>query len=65
MKLRPPIEGTLSEMVRQHGLRRSRYRGLVKTHLQNLFKAAALNLKRLIHALIKRQQRVQQALAAA
>lgn len=65
MKLRPGIEGTLSEMVRQHGLRRSRYRGLVKTHLQNLFKAAAVNLKRLINALIKRQQRVRQAAAAA
>jgi transposase len=64
MKLRPPIEGTLSEMVRQHGLRRSRYRGLVKTHLQNLFKAAALNLKRLIDALLKRQRRARQAATA-
>ncbi|MBI5875224.1 MAG: transposase [Deltaproteobacteria bacterium] len=27
MKLRPPIEGKLSELVRYHGLRRARYRG--------------------------------------
>lgn len=65
MKLRPPIEGTLSEMVRRHGLRRSRYRGLVKTHLQNLFKAAAVNLKRLVNALIQSQKRAQQVAAAA
>jgi transposase len=45
MKRRPGIEGTISEFVRQHGGRRSRYRGMVKTHLQNLFKAAAINLK--------------------
>jgi len=51
MKRRPPIEGTLSEMVRAHGLRKSRYRGLAKTHLQHLMKGAALNLKRLIKRL--------------
>ncbi len=41
----------------QHGGRRSRYRGMVKTHLQNLFKAAAINLKRLVKALVGRQTR--------
>jgi transposase len=57
MKRRPGIEGTISEFVRQHGGRRSRYRGMVKTHLQNLFKAAAINLKRLVKALVGRQTR--------
>ena len=56
MKRRPPVEGTISEFVRQHGGRRSRYRGFDKTHLQNLFKGAAINLKRVIKALQVRQQ---------
>lgn len=51
MKRRPPVEGTISEMVRAHGLRRSRYRGILKTHLQNLMIGAALNVKRLIKAI--------------
>jgi transposase len=51
MKRRPPVEGTISEMVRAHGLRRSRYRGILKTHLQNLVTGAALNLKRLVKAI--------------
>jgi len=51
MKRRPPIEGTISEMVRAHGLRRSRYRGILKTHMQNLMTGAALNVKRLIKAI--------------
>jgi transposase len=48
MKRRPPIEGTISEMVRSHGLRRSRYKGILKTHFQNLLIGAAMNLKRLV-----------------
>ncbi len=48
MKRRPPVEGTLSELVRAHGLRKSRDKGFAKTHLQHLMKGAALNLKRLI-----------------
>jgi transposase len=64
MKRRPPVEGTISEFVRRHGGRRSRHRGLEKTHLQNLFKGAAINLKRLIQALKVRQQRVAMAQAA-
>jgi len=51
MKRRPPVEGTLSEMVRAHGLRRSRYRGLAKNHLQNLMIGTAVNLKRLVKAM--------------
>jgi transposase len=33
--------------VRAFGLRRSRYRGLARTHLQHVATAAALNLERL------------------
>lgn len=51
MKRRPPIEGPLSEMVRAHGLRKSRDRGVAKTPLHPLMKGAALNLKRLIKRL--------------
>ena len=45
---RNAIEGTQSELVRAHGLRRARYRGLVKVQLQTYFAAAACNLKRWI-----------------
>lgn len=47
MNARAAIEGTISEMVRAHGLRRARYRGKRKVFLQMLFTAAAANLKRL------------------
>jgi transposase len=46
MKQRNGIEGTQSELVRAHGLRRSRYRGKAKLDLQNQFIAAACNVKR-------------------
>jgi hypothetical protein len=48
MKHRNAIEGTQSELVRGHGLRRARYRGLVKVKLQNYFIGAACNVKRWI-----------------
>ena len=44
---RAGVEGTLSQGVRAFGLRRSRYRGVVKTHLQHVATAAAMNLERL------------------
>ncbi len=44
---RAGIEGTLAQGVRAFGLRRSRYRGLAKTHLQHVATAAAVNLERL------------------
>lgn len=47
MHLRAGIEGTISELVRGHGLRSARYRGLAKLRLQCLFSAVAVNLKRL------------------
>jgi transposase len=46
LKHRNAIEGTRSELVRAHGLRRARYRGLAKTKLQNYFIGAACNVKR-------------------
>jgi hypothetical protein len=46
MRHRNAIEGTQSELVRAHGLRRARYRGLSKTKLQNYFIGAACNVKR-------------------
>jgi transposase len=45
---RAGVEGTLSQGVRAFGLRRARYRGLAKTHLQHLTTAAAMNVRRLI-----------------
>lgn len=48
MKHRNGIEGTQSELVRAHGLRRARYRGLAKVKLQNYFIGAACNVKRWI-----------------
>jgi transposase len=45
-KKRAGIEGTISQGTRSFGLRRSRYIGLAKTHLQHLATAAALNLTR-------------------
>ena len=50
MKRRPPVEGTISEMVRVHGLRRSRYRGIMKTCFHSLMVGTAVNLKRLVKA---------------
>ena len=48
MKHRNAIEGTQSELVRAHGLRRARYRGLSKVRLQNYLAGAACNVKRWI-----------------
>ncbi len=46
MHHRAAIEGTQSELVRAHGLRRARYRGLAKVQLQAWFTGAACNIKR-------------------
>ena len=40
------VEGTISQGTRAFGLRRTRYRGLEKTHLQHVATAAAMNLIR-------------------
>jgi transposase len=47
-KCRAGLEGTLSPGVRAFGLRRTRYRGLAKTHLQHGATAAAINVDRII-----------------
>ena len=48
MKKRNAIEGTHSELVRAHGMRRTRFRGLGRVRLGNYFAAAACNIKRWI-----------------
>jgi transposase len=46
MQQRNGIEGTISELVRGHALRRARYKGFAKVDLQNQLVAAACNIKR-------------------
>ena len=48
MRQRNAIEGTQSELVRGHGLRQARYRGLPKVRLQNYLIGAACNAKRFL-----------------
>jgi transposase len=55
---RAGVEGTLSQGVRAFGLRRTRYRGLPKTHLQHVATAAAINLDRIV-AWLDRRPRAQ------
>jgi transposase len=43
-KRRAGVEGTLSQGVRAFGLRRTRYGGVAKTHLQHVAIAAAINM---------------------
>ncbi|GHO96606.1 hypothetical protein KSF_066540 [Reticulibacter mediterranei] len=45
---RAGIEGTFSQTTRNTGLRRSRYIGLEKTHLQHILSAVATNLLRFV-----------------
>ena len=45
---RAGIEGTISQGTRACDLRRARYTGFAKTHLQQVFTAAAINVTRLI-----------------
>ena len=47
-KKRAGVEGTISQAVGVLGMRRTRYRGLDKVHLQHLMTAAAMNLMRVI-----------------
>jgi IS5 family transposase len=65
MKRRPPVEGTISEMVRVHGLRTSRYRGMTKTHFHSLMAGTAVNLKRLVKAISLSKSDQKQQLAVA
>ena len=45
---RAGVEGTLSQGIRAFGLRRTRYRGLSKTHMQHVAIAAAINIDRIV-----------------
>lgn len=45
---RAGIEATMSQGVRAFGMRRSRYEGLAKTHLQHLACATAINIVRVL-----------------
>ena len=47
--VRAGIEGTLSQGIRAFGLRRTRYRGLLKTSLQQAVTAAAINVQRVVN----------------
>lgn len=47
-KKRAGVEGTISQGIRSFGLRRARYVGLTKTHLQHVLTAAAMNLSRAV-----------------
>ena len=52
---RAGVEGVISQGVRTCGMRRSRYVGLTKTHLQHLLTAMAINLSRVAHWLAGNQ----------
>lgn len=52
--IRAGVEGSISHAAFTLGLRRARYRGIVKTHLQHLATAAAINLIRVMHWLADR-----------
>ena len=45
---RAGVEGTISQAVFSLETRRTRYRGLAKTHLQHVVMAAAINVQRII-----------------
>jgi transposase len=47
-KRRAGVEGTISQAVGVLGMRRTRYRGIGKVHLQHLMTAAAMNLMRVL-----------------
>lgn len=47
----PKIERKLSELVRRHGARRARYRGLPKVLCGQLLRATVVNIKRIVHLL--------------
>ncbi|MDD3828557.1 MAG: transposase, partial [Anaerolineae bacterium] len=45
---RAGVEGTISQGTRSFELRRTRYRGLAKTYLQDLLTAGAMNVTRAV-----------------
>jgi transposase len=61
MHRRNGIEGTISELVRGHGLRRARFRGQAKVRLANLFIGAAANCRRWWRRRVWEEQRARAA----
>jgi hypothetical protein len=51
MHPRNGIEATHSELVRGHGMRQTKYRGLSRVGLSHYFMGAACNVKRLLNLL--------------
>ena len=45
--VRSGVEGTMNEFAHGHGMRRCRYRGEPKAHLQHILTAIAVNIERL------------------
>ncbi|MGW0998758.1 transposase [Streptomyces sp. NPDC002520] len=45
--VRSGVDGSINELVRGHGMRRCRYRGQQRAHLQHVFTAIAANIERL------------------
>lgn len=56
--VRSGIEGTIGQAVDKLAMRRSRYRGLAKTHFQHLATAAALNIQRILNWLTDKPRSV-------
>lgn len=50
---RAGVEGTVSQAVFALDMRRTRYRGLAKTHLQHIATAATINLQRFVDWLLE------------
>jgi hypothetical protein len=44
--VRSGVEGTINELAHGHGMRRCRYRGQQKAHLQHVLTAIAANIER-------------------
>ncbi|MFF5900898.1 transposase [Streptomyces argenteolus] len=45
--IRSGVEGTVNEFAHGHGMRRCRYRGQGKVHIQHVLTAIAVNIERL------------------
>ncbi|MFJ3933151.1 transposase [Streptomyces sp. NPDC090029] len=45
--VRSGVEGTVNEFAHGHGMRRCRYRGQSKAHVQHVLTAIAINIERL------------------
>jgi hypothetical protein len=45
--VRSAVEGTVNEFAHGHGMRRCRYRGQGKAHIQHVLTAIAVNIERL------------------